>query len=340
MLRKVKKVQYEKAKVLEINIKPCKSNMCAHVDENKSMANCQLPRENMTQSAEREKAEGRCNREKPPCKYFHPPQHLKDQLLINGRNHLALKNAIIQQMGLGPGQPLVPGQVPTVEAQPPGPSHQHLQQQLQQQLLATHALMATNPYLTGMPQVGNTYSPYFAPSPIMPTIMGPGDPTGVGSPLGVVQQTVAMPQKMPRTDRLEVCLPANYMRQVAAHGPPRAPGPPQPAPQPLYQAAANGAVNQAQGPQNRVSPVSTLQSQCTHHNPQSPSPTASVTTTTTLAPPPQMQPTSSCTQALTSVCAPIHNPAHPGALHSPLQNLVYVHAYAYEGPYVPIYVRT
>ncbi|XP_032668226.1 mRNA decay activator protein ZFP36L3-like isoform X9 [Odontomachus brunneus] len=122
-------------------------------------------------------AQGRCNREKPPCKYFHPPQHLKDQLLINGRNHLALKNALMQQMGLTPGQPLVPGQVPAV---------------------------ATNPYLTGMPQVGNTYSPYFAPSPIMPAIMGPADPTGVGSPLGVVPQTVAMPQKMPRTDRLEM----------------------------------------------------------------------------------------------------------------------------------------
>lgn len=122
---------------------------------------------------------GRCNREKPPCKYFHPPQHLKDQLLINGRNHLALKNALMQQIqqGLTPGQPLVPGQVPAV---------------------------ATNPYLTGMPQVGNTYSPYFAPSPIMPAIMGPADPTGVGSPLGVVPQTVAMPQKMPRTDRLEM----------------------------------------------------------------------------------------------------------------------------------------
>ncbi|XP_057338797.1 uncharacterized protein LOC130676524 isoform X2 [Microplitis mediator] len=149
---------------------------------------------------------GRCNREKPPCKYFHPPQHLKDQLLINGRNHLALKNALMQQMGLSPGQGLVPGQVPTVEGQPPPPSaHHHLQQQIQQQLLATHAFMATNPYLTGMPQVNNTYTPYFTPSPIMPAIMGPADPTGVGSPLGVVQQTVAMPQKMPRTDRLEVC---------------------------------------------------------------------------------------------------------------------------------------
>ncbi|CAH0556779.1 unnamed protein product [Brassicogethes aeneus] len=119
---------------------------------------------------------GRCNREKPPCKYFHPPQHLKDQLLINGRNHLALKNALMQQMGLTPGQPIVPGQVQAV---------------------------AANPYLTGMPQVGSTYSPYFAPGPIMPTIMGP-DPTGVGSPLGVVPQTVVQ-QKMQRSDRLEVC---------------------------------------------------------------------------------------------------------------------------------------
>lgn len=57
--------------------------------------------------------QGRCNREKPPCKYFHPPQHLKDQLLINGRNHLALKNALMQQMGLTPGQ-VMPGQVPAV----------------------------------------------------------------------------------------------------------------------------------------------------------------------------------------------------------------------------------
>lgn len=58
--------------------------------------------------------QGRCNREKPPCKYFHPPQHLKDQLLINGRNHLALKNALMQQMGMAPGPQVLPGQVPTV----------------------------------------------------------------------------------------------------------------------------------------------------------------------------------------------------------------------------------
>lgn len=65
-------------------------------------------------------------------------------------------------------------------------------------------LQAANPYLTGVPQVGSTYSPYFAPGPIMPTIVGP-DPSGVGSPLGVVPQTVVAQQKMPRSDRLEVC---------------------------------------------------------------------------------------------------------------------------------------
>lgn len=66
-------------------------------------------------------------------------------------------------------------------------------------------LQAANPYLS-MPQVGSTYSPYFAPGPIMPAIMGP-DPTGVASQLSVVPQTVVTQQKMPRSDRLEVCFP-------------------------------------------------------------------------------------------------------------------------------------
>ncbi|XP_048518500.1 protein muscleblind isoform X2 [Dendroctonus ponderosae] len=145
---------------------------------------------------------GRCNREKPPCKYFHPPQHLKDQLLINGRNHLALKNALMQQMGLSPGQPLVPGQVQAVVEQPTDSLPLTFFPYLSMTLDEQYALMAANPYLTGMPQVGSTYSPYFAPGPIMPTLMQ--DPTGVGSPLGVVPQTVVQ-QKMPRSDRLEVC---------------------------------------------------------------------------------------------------------------------------------------
>nr|XP_022916894.1 protein muscleblind isoform X6 [Onthophagus taurus] len=164
---------------------------------------------------------GRCNREKPPCKYFHPPQHLKDQLLINGRNHLALKNALMQQMGLTPGQPLVPGQVPAVEVDPssdclPLTLLPYLSMSVDEQ----YALMAANPYLTGMPQVGSTYSPYFAPGHIMPTIMAP-DPTGVTSPLGVVPQTVVAQQKMPRSDRLE----SAAVSPLLAAAPVPAPGP-------------------------------------------------------------------------------------------------------------------
>lgn len=57
-------------------------------------------------------SQGRCNREKPPCKYFHPPKHLKDQLIINGKNHLAFKNALLQQV---PFQTiLAAGQLPMV----------------------------------------------------------------------------------------------------------------------------------------------------------------------------------------------------------------------------------
>ncbi|XP_046402473.1 muscleblind-like protein 2a isoform X3 [Ischnura elegans] len=173
---------------------------------------------------------GRCNREKPPCKYFHPPQHLKDQLLINGRNHLALKNALMQQMGLAPGgQPLVPGQVPAAAAAVVGGKVQFATSPLTLgQPLMMHAegqsynhnpifITATNPYLTGMPQVGSTFSPYFTPAgPIMPVL--PPDPASAAaaaaaaaavassSSLAVVPQTmVAAAQKMPRSDRLEVC---------------------------------------------------------------------------------------------------------------------------------------
>ncbi|XP_050730233.1 muscleblind-like protein 2a isoform X2 [Eriocheir sinensis] len=121
---------------------------------------------------------GRCNREKPPCKYFHPPQHLKDQLLINGRNHLALKNAIMTQIqGLSPGTPVVPGTIPI----------QH----------------NSSPYLAGIPTMSN-FNPYIPSSPVM--AMGVTD-GAVASPItGVVPQQAVVPaQKVPRTDRLEVC---------------------------------------------------------------------------------------------------------------------------------------
>ncbi|CAN8020639.1 unnamed protein product [Ixodes persulcatus] len=117
---------------------------------------------------------GRCNREKPPCKYFHPPQHLKDQLLINGRNHLALKNALLQQMPL---QAMLPGQLPT-------------------------AVATTNPYmaaLTSMP-TASSFGPYLTPSPCLPGMM-----TADAAPLGVMPASLVSPQKVARTDRLEVC---------------------------------------------------------------------------------------------------------------------------------------
>ncbi|CAI6355097.1 unnamed protein product [Macrosiphum euphorbiae] len=128
-----------------------------------------------------------CNREKPPCKYFHPPQHLKDQLLINGRNHLALKNALMQQMTMAASQQIVPGQVPTAVATPTA-------------------------YLTGIPgastQVGNTYTPYFsAAGPLIgPTTIITSDPN---NPLAMaVQQTMVTQQKMPRNDRLDMDMKA------------------------------------------------------------------------------------------------------------------------------------
>lgn len=47
---------------------------------------------------------------------------LQDQLLINGRNHLALKNALAQQMQ----QQIIPGQVPTMVSEGGGKDLQFL----------------------------------------------------------------------------------------------------------------------------------------------------------------------------------------------------------------------
>ncbi|XP_053680317.1 uncharacterized protein LOC128731236 [Anopheles nili] len=237
---------------------------------------------------------GRCNREKPPCKYFHPPQHLKDQLLINGRNHLALKNALMQQMGISPGQPVLPGQVPAVNGAtvattvatavppaaaaalgftlawgtaPPPPYTTYVVSHSPSAAVVTHhngsappptngvahcngtngigstntstsngsstvnghshsvpgnnnnsshcsnnnnnntttTCKATNPYLASMP--ASTYSPYFQPGHLVPTLLGPvSDPSSVSQLGPVVQQAVvSTQQKIPRSDRLEVC---------------------------------------------------------------------------------------------------------------------------------------
>nr|XP_029708325.1 muscleblind-like protein 1 isoform X7 [Aedes albopictus] len=67
------------------------------------------------------------------------------------------------------------------------------------------ACKATNPYLASMPT--STYSPYFPPGHLMPTLLGPADPSAVSQVGPVVQQTLvpATQQKIPRSDRLEVC---------------------------------------------------------------------------------------------------------------------------------------
>lgn len=135
---------------------------------------------------------GRCNREKPPCKYFHPPQHLKDQLLINGRNHLALKNALMQQMPL---QPMLPGQLPAVVGG---------KLQIPTGLTGSYIMGATtHPYVTSIPTVAtaSNFNPYLNPNPIMSLV--PAE--AVGTPLNVVPTPIVTTQKLPRTDRLEVC---------------------------------------------------------------------------------------------------------------------------------------
>lgn len=85
----------------------------------------------------------------------------------------------MQQMGISPGQPVLPGQVPAVT-------------------------QATNPYLASMP--ASTYSPYFQPGHLVPTLLGPvSDPSSVSQLGPVVQQAVvSTQQKIPRSDRLEM----------------------------------------------------------------------------------------------------------------------------------------
>ncbi|VDP75666.1 unnamed protein product [Echinostoma caproni] len=39
---------------------------------------------------------GKCQRRDPPCKYLHPPQHLREQLMQNGRNNMIIRNMQLQ----------------------------------------------------------------------------------------------------------------------------------------------------------------------------------------------------------------------------------------------------
>lgn len=62
--------------------------------------------------------QGKCQRKDPPCKYLHPPQHLREQLLQNGRNNLILKSLQLQALH----HPVLPSIIPMVSAYLPTPT--------------------------------------------------------------------------------------------------------------------------------------------------------------------------------------------------------------------------
>lgn len=62
-------------------------------------------------------AQGKCTRREPACKYLHPPQHLKELLLQNGRNNLILRNlqnAIYQKQAVAAAAALTMAQLQQV----------------------------------------------------------------------------------------------------------------------------------------------------------------------------------------------------------------------------------
>ena len=56
-------------------------------------------------------SQGKCQRKDPPCKYLHPPQHLREQLLQNGRNNLIIKQFQAQAIT---NQLMMPGVYPNM----------------------------------------------------------------------------------------------------------------------------------------------------------------------------------------------------------------------------------
>lgn len=74
---------------------------------------------------------GRCNRKNPACRFYHPLKHLKDQLFINGRKCLALRN------GIQPAVESTSTEIYVVPSQVP--------------------FSAERPYLIGWNPLGNSY---------------------------------------------------------------------------------------------------------------------------------------------------------------------------------------
>ncbi|OQR73663.1 muscleblind protein 3-like, partial [Tropilaelaps mercedesae] len=149
---------------------------------------------------------GRCNREKPPCKYFHPPQHLKDQLLINGRNHLALKNALLQQMPLQAAATMLqPAANPTQAATMVSPYAAFAAWRMpiayNTSAPGTHAAHSTT--ATEYAKAASPYMPTLMASPYLTGLL-PGMMATTAEPTALMTPTTLIsPQK--RTDRLEVC---------------------------------------------------------------------------------------------------------------------------------------
>ncbi|XP_033895481.2 muscleblind-like protein 1 isoform X7 [Acipenser ruthenus] len=157
---------------------------------------------------------GRCSREN--CKYLHPPQHLKTQLEINGRNNLIQQKnmaMLAQQMQLANAM------MPSTQLQPmidrflihPESSYNSSPRFFQPMFsvspnLATNAAAAFNPYM-------GPVSPGLLPAEMMPT--GPMLVTGNPAVPGPAAAAAAA-QKLMRTDRLEVC--REYQRGNCTRG--------------------------------------------------------------------------------------------------------------------------
>jgi hypothetical protein len=152
------------------------------------------------------KNSGKCNRTNPPCKYLHPPQHLRDILLQNGRNNLILRSIA---MNIAANQAIYP-QTATHLQYPNGAIIQnHLQQPTS---IASYPHMGT----TGSAQstlvfnsAGQAFSIPFNAAHLKQ--MQQAANTTMYSPDGTqyyqpVTQLTAQPTgpKLTRTDRLEV----------------------------------------------------------------------------------------------------------------------------------------
>ncbi|CAG5135261.1 unnamed protein product, partial [Candidula unifasciata] len=135
---------------------------------------------------------GKCQRKDPPCKYLHPPQHLREQLLQNGRNNLILKNLQVQayQTQYANIMPMPGAKTVTMSAVMPG----------QYSYLTHYPGLQTLSNIPGQPPAA-TYSPYLTSFASMP-MPGGADPTSVMSQ-GMPANMIAA--KAVRADKFEVC---------------------------------------------------------------------------------------------------------------------------------------